>query len=732
VIRGVASLQLRSENLAAIFIDGVFVSGREGLNFSQLDIERIEVVKGPQAALYGRNSFSGAINYVTARPTNELDAKFELTVGSEDRIGGSATFSGPIVGDVLKGRIALLKDEWDGSYENALSDDGIGGYDFETAQGSLLWTPNEQFEGLLSLYVSNDQFGASPSSPVTANCENQRLGQIIAGVVPVGADRFLNFCGELPGLPSETIAILPNAIGEDRDLFRASLNLTWDTDIGTFAALSGYSSLQQSFFEDASRSGATNTFTYRATGGAPVAAAPGPISQFSTGLLQIGVGDETEEYSQELRYSSPTDRPFRYSVGAYFFDVEFDVSTNGVIAQSPLPADFLGFCPCFPTGPGMGVQAPAGGFGADATFRPWFTDPAGGARDSTQLNETQALSGFAYVEFDFAERWTARLEGRYTDEERKVTNNTLAVGTPGQQREESWGFANWRATVDFKPQENWMVYGAIASARNSGRFTTARPTFVDTGLPELVVETVDPEKILGYELGTKTAFVDGRVSLDAAVFWLDWTDIVVPQVTNVINGRPITALASLETNAGEATVKGVELALSARATDRLEANIGVAWTDGEFDDAVIDTFRLFPTYAESGGQVAGNQLLRQVEWQGNAGATYSIPAPSGARWYARGDVTYRGEQYADASNQTILPEQTFLNASLGYEAERWEVELWGRNLTDEDAPSGAFRDTYFTNTLPNGIATTGTFFPLRYSVVHPRLLTYGATFRVRF
>jgi hypothetical protein len=101
-------------------------------------------------------------------------------------------------------------------------------------------------------------------------------------------------------------------------------------------------------------------------------------------------------------------------------------------------------------------------------------------------------------------------------------------------------------------------------------------------------------------------------------------------------------------------------------------------------------------------------------------------------FFLRGDVAHRGKQFADASNQTIVPASTNVNASLGVRSDSFSLELWGRNLTDEDAPTGAFRDVYFSNTLPSGVNTGGTFFPFRYSVSHPRRTTYGLTLRYNF
>src|SRR5690606_19281914 len=104
VIRGVVPTDIFGTNSAAVFVDGVYVSGREGLNFSQLDLERIEVVKGPQSALYGRDAFSGAINYVTRAPSDVFEAKGTAELGNRGKTKGILMASGPILGETLTGR----------------------------------------------------------------------------------------------------------------------------------------------------------------------------------------------------------------------------------------------------------------------------------------------------------------------------------------------------------------------------------------------------------------------------------------------------------------------------------------------------------------------------------------------------------------------------------------------------------------------------------------------------
>jgi iron complex outermembrane receptor protein len=202
-------------------------------------------------------------------------------------------------------------------------------------------------------------------------------------------------------------------------------------------------------------------------------------------------------------------------------------------------------------------------------------------------------------------------------------------------------------------------------------------------------------------------------------------------VVSSINGQDIVTPTGVNVNGGDASIKGVELSIVARVAKGVDLNIGASYADPKYDRAKVDSFIDFPTFAPT-GDVSGNQILRTSKVQATAGLQYSAELGSGREFFVRGDVSHRGKQFADASNQTIVPASTNVNASLGVRSDAWSVELWGRNLTDEDAPTGAFRDVYFGNTLPNGTYSGGTFFPFRYSVSHPRRQTYGVTLRYNF
>jgi iron complex outermembrane receptor protein len=736
VIRGIAPIDIFGELNTAIFLDGVYVAGREGINFNQLDLERIEVVKGPQAALYGRNAFSGAINYVSARPADEFTAKTVLTAGNDGKRLATVTVSGPLTDSGLAGRLSISHDEWRGSYENQYEGPGrredIGGYRYQTLNGRLVWDFTENFAAELGLYLSNDRIANAAATALAANCEDRRVRDLNLGITPARSSRLLNYCGEVPSIDARDLRVESGATGEQRDVTRSNLQLRWNfANDATLTAISGYSRVTQGYVVDGNRDASVPTiYTYQPT---PVRTIPGlglvsgPTRQFSTGLLQIGGGVEVEEISQELRYTNDRARALRYTFGAYYYETKSVEGIYGVVATAPLPANFYSFClACTVVGPAT-VREFAPGAG-NAAFLPYFTDPVGGGSlDDVLFENADSPAVFAAMEYDLNEQLTASLDARYSEESRSFRDARTKANGEG-----TWGLLSWRGTLRYKPLANVTSYLAVARSQKSGDFdpTTVRllsaPT-VDVTLPG----AFDAETLVSYEFGVKSEYFDRRLGIELDIYHIDWSDIVIPQVVSAIDGQDIVTPTGINVNAGDAAVDGIELSIVARPVRSLAVNVGLSYANPKYDNAKVESFADFPSFAPD-GDVSGKQILRTSKVQANAGLQITRPATADRQWVFRTDFAHRSKQYADASNQVILPRSTVVNATLSLRADDWSVELWGRNLTGEDAPTGAFRDVFFSNTLPNGTITGGTFYPWRFTVAHPRLTTWGLTARYTF
>lgn len=432
VIRGIVPTDIFGQNNAAVFVDGVYISGREGLNFSQLDVERIEVVKGPQSALYGRNAFSGAINYVTRPPSEDFEAKTTFEVGNRGKVKGQASVSGPIVGSSLLGKVAALYEDWDGSYDNALPEgNDVGGSRVRSFQGALRWLPVEALTVDFSYYHSNDDIDESANVALPTNCED-RTGDSTETV------RYQNFCGEVPDLEdipgqfgSEAIAKIAEATGENRELDRANLKVEWDLyELGTISALTGYSRTQQDSVSDFTRSLGYNQLFLYCEGAAYTPGTPNncPVDsradrEFRTGVYDRELGGVTEDLSQELRFTSPGDQPFRYTLGGYAYSVNSKGYPGAILLTNPIP----GIATPIPGQPGVGIGLPPFGVTegeptalliGTAIFYDSFTPDGGIDPLSRQTSEgkTKGWALFSGADLDFTDQLTGRAELRYSQE----------------------------------------------------------------------------------------------------------------------------------------------------------------------------------------------------------------------------------------------------------------------------------------------------------------------------
>jgi iron complex outermembrane receptor protein len=744
VIRGIAPTAIFRENNAAIFVDGVFVSGREGLNASQLDLERIEVLKGPQSTKYGRNAFSGAINFISARPTDEMQGKAEMTVGNDEKRSARVTVSGPLVSNQLAGRLAVGIDEWAGSYGNSLSRVDIGGYQFKTLQTSLWWTPVDALDMQWSVYLSDDEIDDGPRTSLAPNCEDRidlpdipdpdNPGQTLPNPEATPRPRPQNFCGEIPDLADDVLGKTEMAVGEERELTRSSLHINWDTDFGMLTALTGYSKTEQTGRADGAQ-GPTGTvpFGYASTSGPKI---------FQAEQLVHSTGDKTVEISQELRFSSPQDRAVRAEVGTYLYKVKFTGRNTDVIARltgdsgQRLPDDFVGFYP-------------APGVVGDAIFGEWF--------EQTEVNdqavgrdETNSWSVFTGAEWDIADKLIADAGVRFTNEEKKIRGISLNPDTPDTVAKDDWGYWTWRAGIKFLPSDDLMLYISAATGKKSGGFDTIQVDLIPPAgevIEDVVrIFTFDVEKNLTYEIGSKGSFWADRARYDVALFYTDWTDILLPQVfeTDPETGFPFDQPTGVDQNGGDATVIGIEASLRFLLSDNLSVSLGGSWTDAEFDRGNLATYRRFPSFWQDTngdgfgdqGDISGNEVLRQSPVQGNLTFDHRRALQQDWEWYARTDVLYQDAQWVGAANQAELPAHTYVNLRFGFESERYQVEFWSENLLDDDTPIAAFRDVFFTNSStgvpPPTFLNFEELFPFRLTVRHPNRRTIGLTGRVRF
>ena len=625
-VRGIGMNNFNANNnpSVGVYLDEVFLASPAMINLSMLDVGRIEVLKGPQGTLYGRNATGGALNIISAKPTRDLEGFASLTVGDYD----TAKFEGAVSGgltDSLSGRISVLWDSQGESYHEYFKDSG-GKDDFGDSDTSairaqlagdhdqLTWNlsasyldqdiVNSPFTSLGGFWNSPDEVFVTPCQGNFANCVNT-LG---LDVSDQDGDPFTH---DFQNSRVDEMRI-------ESDV--SSLNLKVGYDFGgmSLTSITGWVQQDRDFGENIWSS---------------------PLEAFA-----VIHEEEMEQFSQELRLAGGED--IRWMVGGLYWHDTFE-SEN--VANS---ADILGLLA-----------------GVNPVF--WNND-----------QETDAYAVFASVDWDLGDRWMLTTGIRYSDEETDFvggTDGTIADsaafdGFVGAELGLPNGITipftftddtveddnvSYRVALEFRPTDDWLTYGSVTTGFKSGGF------FGDFTFDNFELLPFDSEEVTAYELGSKSTHADGRVQLNAAVFFYEYEDIqtFVP-----------SAIGFRLTNLEEADIYGAEIELLASPTDGLDIRLGASYLDTEVSSSIAG--------------FDGNELPNSPEMQFTYTLRYEFPMGDTLAMALQADGKYSDESYRESSNNPWLVTDSYgvlnLRGSLLTTDGTWEVAVWGRNITDEE------------------------------------------------
>ena len=671
VIRGQSNI-LGVPN-ASFFIDGAFVSG--AIQAVELDnLERIEVIKGPQAALYGRATFSGAINYITKAPAEELEVNAKLRVAEHAEKEAQFSVSGPL-GDSAGYYVAVHHYEYGGEYKNLFDGKTVGDEETQSLSAKLTFAPNDNFDGSFRVTFSQDDDGLFPlilQGRDQNNCfQNGPTAPRARGY----------FCGtvENPGFVNLRTDVFDDP-GTERDAIQGSLNLNFSFANGmTLSSVTGYNSEEIDSQLDVSY-GAYDPF----------------VQFFDFGSFFRVLEEENSDFSQELRLSSPQDQRFRWLAGIYYYKNETDQLRDDKRVPPEAPPFLM-----------PGTQQP---------------------NDELDFGEIENKAIFAAVEYDFTDRLTGTAELRAAED--KIT----AVGTDSDRVVTTGPFENTfesvtpRFTLTYLVNDDLTLYGNLARGNKPGGFNLGT-------LPNPAFRTYKEEEADNLELGFKSTIADGRMRLNGNLFFIDWTE---QQLTNTIftpSGGTVRA-TSLIQNVGETSVKGLELEMSALVTDNWTLDLTYAYIDSEIDAYISqDQADLIggdgsPAALASLGSVAGNRSPRSSEHQASLITRYERPMNNGWTWFVGGDVSYESSRFSQVHNLAETGDRTYVGLRTGIRAENWDVMLWGKNVTDEDAVIDILR---YIDTSNGGISFFPNFFiPRGFGLTLPRGRQFGVTASYRF
>lgn len=650
IIRGISQTNIlrNGENNVSSFVDGVYIFNLNAINVSVLDLERIEVVKGPVSALYGRNSFAGAINYITAKPSlSGVRGRFEGTLGTAGKRRAVGAVSVPLVEGALGIRVAGAYDTYDGTYEDQVNGNKLGDYEKKGVQFSLLGRPSETIEVSGALYYGKDLLGQAPASYLTNNCS------------PNAAGTFRKFCGRIPNgsglLPPEAVtATAVDFAGNDREVLHGNFHLDFDWDVMSLALVTGYNDVKSRYFSEFNKR--RNGFAYTLS--------PGPGTY--TANTFFGRETNTKDFSQEVRLASPGAQRLRWQVGAFYYKLKIDTSTIVALDATRVPA-------------GQNLVGAA----------LLFSTPTGEPNRGQGKGRTRQMSAFAVIDFDITEQLTFSSEGRYTDEKKffnQLSSATRAPDIDGNGRSQSFNFVDARFTLTYKPSEDFRLYASAAKGTKAGGFNDSATVAVDF--------TYEPEKNWTYELGFKSELLDKRAILNGSLFYVDWTGVQLQRPSSDPNNPAVQV-----GNIGKAIAKGFELESSLRATDAVSLRAAVSYSDVNFGEGAFDissaadcaaipscVSRLITVGTARATNLDGLALPRQRKWNITAGFDIEEDLVGDWRWFAGADYAYLSKQYFENSNFAFWGPRNTLNARVGVTRGGLRLTAWVDNLLNDSSP----------------------------------------------
>lgn len=576
-IRGIGADEslFTADPAVAIYIDDVYVPRITGSLFALYDIERIEVLRGPQGTLYGRNATNGAVRYITRQPDGKPDFTAQATFGNFSRSDFRLSGGGAIT-DSLSFRAAAMMLQNDGTTTNLTTGRKVNDNDFRAARIVL----RNEFSDVTDLSLAFDYL-ADRSTPW----------------FPVGLGRDFpanNTDGDLFTFNS---VLTPQDGLNKMDQYGASL--TWRTRIGgnNLTAVAAYRSFDWDFVSDFDGTDAVRLH----------------LTQFQ----------EQDNQSVEVRL-------------------------DGEAGRAAWVAGLYGFW--------------------ESNDQPTRTDVFSTGATNDLKQDTEAYAAYADATFSLTDRMRLTTGLRYSYEKKDFSVvSTLANGNPNYvfADSDSWSTPTYRAVLDFDVSDAAMVYLSYATGFKSGAFN-------GRGANPAALTPVDEENVETLEGGLKSTWLDGRIRFNATYFFSRYEDLQV----NALSQSGVFTLV----NAAEAEFQGLELEFTAAPMRGLLLNATLGTLDAKYTKAAPGSG--FNTSLEP-------KSAPELTW--NVGAQYTHAVGSGSMSYT-GNVAFTDEYFQNVGNSPTIKtgDHTLANARIGYRSadERWELAVWGRNLTDEEYIAG--------------------------------------------
>lgn len=617
-----------SDQAVALFVDEVYYGSSSDFDLDLFDLERVEVLRGPQGTLNGRNSTGGSISIVTKQPTAELEGGVEATLGNYNLLQVRGFVSSALnEGETLLGSLAFTTTDRSGTSYNRALDRRIDTIDRTSIRGKLKWLISDNSSLLLSgdYSLANETgaatkfIGASPLAVPYLSDPNPRV-----------TDQFSNG-------------------GFDSKSWGLSARFERNFDAGMLISISAFRKAKSSEL---------------------------PNDVIGQGRLSFGFGEarKLDQFTQEVRFASDLDGPFNFVAGAFFL---YQKETRDISwAWQHNPGTFAGVSQalffCQPDqGGDLDTVTPS-----CLANRPELFEP--GAGHWYQASNAYSYAAFLQAKYEITPEVTLTAGGRFTIDRKSVQGyvngdlnfavnqieNPGFMGTAGgfavAKKSKRWRAFTPRLTIDWKPSQELMFYGTISRGYRSGAFQLEN----DPTVPPL-----EPEFVWNYEAGVKSRFLDNKVQLNIAAFNAQYTNLQF-QFTDQ-NGN------SSVSNAGKARVRGIEAELTVNPVRGLSLGANYSFQKGRVTGIPLETG--IPS-GISTGQTPKHSL--------NLTGVYELEMANGGGVTLSADWQYKSKYQLELNDDPAFSSKTpgILNGSISYRTpgDKWQFTIWGKNLTNKD------------------------------------------------
>jgi iron complex outermembrane recepter protein len=651
---GLDLTNLSAETSVALYEDGVYRGASFLQGIPSFDMERIEILRGPQGTLYGRNATAGAANIITKQPLETTEFNAAVTAGDYDLRRGELGFAGPLAPGIVSGRASFVYEDRGGYRRNVTLGRREDDAEMAGARGSLFFNVSEDLELVLRAdYVKHENSGGL--------LINLQEAPTPAGISPANIGGFLTFpnpdlggasLADVFGLtfPQATQPIVVNPHDRRHRMDQAasrevtqkgySATLTWDVGDVTAKLIGAYRDNEMTFIADSDGT---------------------DVLMLTNDALQTN-----EQTTFELNVSGVAwDARVDWLLGAYYFND--DGFARFFYDLDALQTTFEAIFGIF--GPG-GAPLPPGSLEFFGSRLKTGQGRAAPFLDFAIEQESESVAYFGQATIGLTDDLRVTLGARHTNDDKKVSRqltNNLGGAPCDSADDQSWNETTGTLILDYNVADDTLLYASVSRGYKAGGFN-----------PGECEGAFDPETLLAYEGGIKTTIADGRVRLNGAVFLYDYDDI---QVNRFVNN------ASVISNAAVAEIVGAELEFIVVAGAGFSFDGGVTWLDTEYSGGA--------TFSDpiAGGpliNVDGNALLRSPEWKLYLGGQYGWETTIG-RFLARLDFAYSDSFFFDVfeaslPNQSEMkqPSYTITNARVSWESldGRYLVQGFVENIGD--------------------------------------------------